>query len=93
MGSLGFRYALTGYYTRLEYIEIVNRLKDTFGEPNRRHQFSGINRYGLYIRDGIQPSKWFAGPRRWTSPPGKNRDLYTFAFRTDRDRILASMMI
>lgn len=94
MGSLGFRYALTGWCLRDEYLEKINILREVFGEPNRRHQFGGIQRYGLWLRrENDQLARWFVGPRKWTSPPGKNRDIYTFAFRSEKDRLIASMMI
>ena len=93
VGSLGFRYALVGYYTRTEYFNITDRLTETFGKPNFKYQFTGISRYGICLRNGGELSRWFAGPKKWTSPPGKPKDHYAFAFRSEKDRLLASMIL
>lgn len=97
--DLGFKFAIKFNSRPADWTQFVERLSLKYGEPAGRHLY--YNSYkGLVLKKAkTDPSfehRWFVGPKHW----GASKQLHALrraehwmVFRTEKDRLVASMMI
>jgi hypothetical protein len=93
--KLGFKYAIKFNSQPPDFREIIDRLTLSFGEPSNRRQYYNSH-LGLALSRPRDEPRWFVGPKHWGAskqPRVLRRAEHWIVFRTEKDRLIASMMI
>lgn len=90
----GFHYALL-WSTKPDFKQILESLEPLFGQPNSRFNYYSSYAGTVSLRQRYTEQKWFFGPKHWSASKHKNNTFspHWVVFRTDKDRLLASIMI
>jgi hypothetical protein len=96
VAKLGYRYALE-WSRKPDLNTLIPAVETLFGPPAQRYMVS--RNYVTGVHDfrastvGDQEFRWLFSTKHWGAALHNKYDPYWFVFKTDKDRLLASMVL